>query len=724
MTPAIHYRPSSSYTEQWFPVHVRQFLVNISHHRTLSVSDDGRVAIASGPFLNVLHPPPVPPFRPAPKPHLRLVYSVEAHAETSSKDSAIADSQLTSVVWAADALLLLDGTSTLIVLRFPDSLDANNISPDLTSDLWRPSPLISSSSSNNSYQRSSEKKNVRCFAFTRLPYTVDDDSDHRLIFFPVVAYGTDESAELCPYSFDGKADKACLISIPTRIHSVCTTAIACVDGVKTKSDLVTAVALSDAMQNIIVYTVIVNMNSDGPTLTFEKVWMSESNVPLGPVASLSWCLHSERSSFLSLAIAKGNDVIVADWGFAACTALSKTEWGSPRIVCIRDAHDHVVTSAHVCYDGSMVSAGMDGRVIRWRIYSQQDDISNVDREISAAIVHEYGENNEPVMALERTANGFAIATLASTVSNNQENCDDFSVRKNSNLVRRAAFQLLLCPPYGSVDDIESSILSCARRLMNHPSLLDQPITTWDASHFLHTFVDVSTSVVPRLREQLAEMAEIHEKKYESSSQLFVQRCRVILWLARVLDHPDCPEKDVQGIIKEVCRRIRNSVLLVQYSRCLQNFLELQKKDQHFSQLELLSLEHMCQFVSAWRAEGWAQSQASLQVVRDVRIWLEPFLANGENLTSTCTVCSCSSIETPLLADAMDPSTVWCTAGHTFSRCVSTALPVTDVISLECAGCSSRSVNIPKNTFLWIAGQGHCCICRGGLVGANCEAGYL
>lgn len=721
--PAYHYRPTSSVTENWLLVHVRRMFVHTFHHHTLAIAADGRVAVATGPFLTILHPPPVTPFRPTLNPPLRLVYSDENVSTLSRKDTLSTTSHLTYITWAHHNILLLSGFFSLYILKPPPYPDTLNFSPNSSCHFWVPQPLsLPHQQLDNSHVPKS--RTVRCLAHTRIfSSTRHGETEQTIKFFPYIAYGTDYSAELFPSPVSSQSSNPPVINLSHfRIHSVCTTAIACVDGIQTSSDFVTAVALADVSLLVTVYSISLNFKEDQPSLSSQKVWASSHNVPPGPVISMSWSLHSTGSSLLILAIAMGNDVVIVHWTSTAKIFDSHT-WTHPQIHCVRDAHDHVVTAVQVCHDGSVASASMDGRVICWRVnpIPHEAGVLSTNLEIAANILQERSENNEPVMALERTVNAFALVTLTSTSRHGQEVCDSEVMRKYTGTQRRTVIRVLVSPPNGTPDQIQMAIISCAQRLMNHPSLLDQPLTYWDVSHFLHSIPAVSEEVVPRLRTRLVEMVEAHENGQEKIFQQFVHRCRVLLWLARVIDHPDGVNEETHNVVRELSRRIRNSILFVRYLTSLQNFLTLVKKGDEQSETERLSLGHMCQFVSAWHVLGLALNDSTLHAVREVQRWLEPFAGQGENLSNRCTVCDCSGSETVLVADGMDPSSVWCTAGHSFSRCVVSALPLVDSVSLECSACRSRACRLQDKELNWIKQRGHCPLCNGGLVSAHSEA---
>lgn len=567
--------------------------------------------------------------------------------------------------------------------------------------------------------------NIHCFSVARVCY-VPDHTPHRFDFSTYLVCGTEEGADIYPLDVDNTTSNLPQPQYSFSLHNSCTVSIACNDGVPLDSGVRTVVALADSSNTIFVYSVTLKLLPGVPVLRSTRLWVSSASLPPGPVITLSWSLHSTRDSFITLAGAVGNDVIVIDWVSSTSTVLTSSEWQAPHVWCVRDAHDNVVTAVQICYDGSVVSAGMDGKVLCWRVnraLAPATPTENQNVDIIASVLQEHCDSNEPVMALERTSNAFAVVSVTSSSRQGQEVCDTDIMRKYTGTARRTMMRFLVLPPYGSADDVERAILYRTERLMNHPSLLDRPFTVWDASHFLHSFLDCASAVVPRLCTRLVGMMEEHEKTNEVSTQSFVQRARALLWLCRVVSHPDATDAETHTTVNDISRRLRNSLLFVRYVYSLQQFYSLGlTSEATTTRDERISLDHMCQFVSAYRVSGWEQAESGLQLVRKIRHWLEPFVASGESMTSTCSVCNCAGLEVPLLADGLDPGTMWCTGGHSFSRCVCTGLPVREAVAIDCAGCSARAVEMTETEFKWIYERGQCALCKGGLVGAHCEAG--
>lgn len=326
------------------------------------------------------------------------------------------------------------------------------------------------------------------------------------------------------------------------------------------------------------------------------------------------------------------------------------------------------------------------------------------------------------MGLETTANAFAVVSVTSTSRQGQELCDSEVLKKYSGAARRTTLRLVVVPPYGSADDIEKAIMSCVSRMGEHASFLDRAVTVWDASHFLHSFSDCSSQVVPRLCDNLVNLVREHEAIDEECAQKFVQRARALLWLGRVIDHPDSDSSTVRVPVEQVSRRLRNTLLFVRYVKNMQAFCSPAYAPKKTNRLERKALGQMCQFVSAWRVRGWNGGDSGIEAVRGVRRWLEPYAGDGEGVLTWCAVCLTGGVEVPLVADGMDPGTVWCSSGHSFSRCVSTGVAVDGAVSMECSGCGARALAMKDGEFEWVEEQALCSLCKGGLVGEQCEAG--
>lgn len=741
----LHYHTASTTPEQWLIVHVRRLFVHTFHNQTICLSADGRIAVAVGPFLLILHPPPVPPFRPTLNPPLRLIFSIQPnHAKppvAARKDTLITSSHLTAVSWTHHCLLLLTGYASLTFLKPPPhapnfaQISSSEQSPHswIPDNFSLPKQFLKSPLTEKKPEKSfgvdplPDLEKIECYVYTRL-CVVNEFQVDTVAFFPFLVYGNHDAAQIIPVRSKHSLlpHSTNLIMAPFRIHNVSTTAVSCVEGVSSNSEMVTAVAVADASLCIVVYTLKLSFDMEGPFISSQKVWSSLDSLPPGPVVSFSWSLPGTRNSLLTLAVGKGNDVVILDWVSQLADSISTELWSRPQIHFIDDAHDHIITGVQICQDGSVVSSAMDGRIICWRINPVQTESinSSVECGIIANVLQECADAKEPVMALERTANAFAFAALASVSRHGQEVCDTEVTRKSSGQHRRTILRICAIPPYGTPENVESTIMSCVERLINHPSCLDQPLTFWDVSHFLHSFHECATAVVPRLRQRLVEMVESHEKGNEKSTQKFIQRSRVLLWLARIIDHPDgiIVDHESHDVVKDLSRRLRNSLLFVQFVNSLHQFLAIASDLSGRSHLERLALENMCQFVSTWRVLGVDVLETGLQAVREVRKWMQPFIEEGESLSCNCSICSSHGSETLLVVDGVDPSSVWCIAGHSFPRCVVSALPVVEAVSMECAACGARAYSLPEDGFNWLAQRGHCALCNGGIVSSQCEAG--
>lgn len=111
---------------------------------------------------------------------------------------------------------------------------------------------------------------------------------------------------------------------------------------------------------------------------------------------LALSLHSAQNSLFSLVATSGNDVIIMDWGYSSDILMNSDKWVSPRIHCIHDARVHIVKVVQICHDGSVVSAGMNGHVVCWRININGIPIepTSVDKPIPtfAAVLQGKAEN--------------------------------------------------------------------------------------------------------------------------------------------------------------------------------------------------------------------------------------------------------------------------------------------------------------------------------------------
>lgn len=726
MPPVLVHKfsPTSSTPERWISVHIRRLHNHTLHHNALSVNDDGRIAFASGQSLNILHPPSHPPLKPSLCPALRCI--LPASIDSSTRKDALTFNFTSTLIWVHPAILFLNGASSLTLLRLPAVPD-NDLRFSLDVSLrWDVTTLslLPHPSQGLPGDLSSCINKFRTISVTRVAHPhKSEDPTSSLLFTSFLVCATETATDL--YPIDAHASESTFstpISSAIRLHHRRTVTIACADSVSTEQGLCTLVALSDDARKLVIYSI--TMDSDSPlSIQARQLWISDESLPPVPILSLSWSQHSARNSFITLAASFGNDVMISDWGYASDSALNSHICNNPRIQYISDAHHHIVTGVQICHDGSVVSAGMDGRIVCWRVNANLTPDESGDAihpaPIIATVLQDRSEVNETVMALKGTSNAFAVILVAATARVGHEVSDpDFS-RKYNGSARRTTVQLLVVPPYGSAEDIEQSIISCTNRLMSHPSKLDRPLTLWDASHFIHFFERCAAEVVPRLCIWLTDMVEKLESGEASSTQQFVQRSRALLWLCRVINHPQGSRSDIRTTVEDASRRLLNSLLYVRYAVSLHQFSKVRDCIKS-SCGERMALENMCQFISVWRAKGWAGREAAVQTVGEVQQWLAPYVQEGERLSTNCPICACLGLETPVVLVSMDPSTLCCPHQHSFQRCVLSGLPMTDTIALECCGCGATAVPFDRRNFDWMCSKGECPLCKGGMVDSQCE----
>lgn len=728
-TLIYHFSATSCTPEEWLLIHSRHLQIHTLYHNALSVSDDGRIAFATGPVLNVLQPPLKPPLHSTLNSALRHVFAAEAQPSALRKDTTSTSHNLSGLIWADTAILLRDGSASLTMLRLPQRLkNSLQFSMDV-SQRWDPTPLslLPPPSEGLPSDVSPMTNRLRYITFMRISHCEDEnDPNSSLLFTSFLVCATESATDLYPLDINASQSSFSRpMSSAFRIHNRCSITASCVDGVSTDSGLCTLIAVSDDIRQLTIYAVSVQQ-SNPLSLKSVKIWNSAESLPPAPILSLSWSLHSARNSFITLVTTSGNDVVILDWGYSSDPSMNSHAWVSPRIHCVVDAHEHIVTAVQICHDGSVISAGMDGRVVCWRINisSIQVEPTNVQDPIPtfAAVLQGKSEKTEPVMALKRTANAFAIVTINSTLTtrNPQETCDVDSSRKSNSSSTNTVLQLLVIPPYGTVDDVERSIIVRTHRLMSHPSLLDRPMMSWDAAHFIHFFKDCADAVVPRLFAQLVEMTNKLEAGEEESVQQFVQRTRALLWLCRVIDHPHSEKTSVNASVKDVSKRLHNSLLYVHYVHSLRNFVSDGGDVPRCTRSERVALESMCQFTMAWQAQGWAGRKDAPETVSKVQKLLTSHTGSDECLSSMCVVCASIEKEVPLILVGMDPATLRCLEKHEFQRCVLSGLPVTESVALECASCKAQALAFGQGEFEWLWMKKECVLCKGGLVDSQCE----
>lgn len=710
--PVFFYTPMSKRPEPWLAVHTRRLFVHTVHHNVLSVGRDGRVAIASGPHVTLMHLPPFTPFRPILNPPMRRIYSEDA-CRVPRKDTLSTNTHFTAINWAGGHVVGLSGVTTLLVLRPSPTPDTTDISPNSDSRLWLHRQFVLPHQQDNPPYRESV---IRCVAHTRLRApTTGQIAEDLCTYHPVIVYGTNNSANLIPLPSNDDEQQVSLP--PLEIHPTCTTCIACIEGVTFNGTISTVIALADVTRAVFVYKVSLHNIGKKMAYSVQMVYRSEG-IPVSPITSLTWSMHSSRSSFITLAIGLGNNVVVMDWISSAIASDSET-WSRPQIHCILDAHEQVVTSVEICHDGCIVSCCMDGRISCWRINPllADQDSSSSHFEISAAIIQEGTEGIEPVLNLERSTNAFGVISVTSTSRLNHDPLEADEIRKFSCAARRTLIQVHVVPPFGSAEQVETAIFSCLDRLLTHPTHFDQPLTFWDVAHFIYSISEVSAEIVPQLNARLAELVDELENGAETSTQRYMHKCRVILWLARVISHPDGTDLHDRKSVADLSKRIRNSLLFVYYNATIQKYLSVSNEAVRLSELEYRALDNMCYFLSTWNVRGYALAEPIEGTVAAVRAHIDKFF-NGPDLASKCVVCKQTGVDNAVNVDAEDPGTFRCSVGHMWERCVLSGMPSDEVVSLECTACAASAYHLPEDLFKWIVHRDVCVLCRGGLVSGH------
>lgn len=728
-SPVYHFSATSSAPEDWLPIHSRRLQVQTLHHDALSVHDDGRIAFCTGSVLNVFHPPLQPPLYSALKSALRRVYIVNRKPNDCRKDTVSTANLLSALIWVDTAILVKNGAGFLTMLRLPQRPD-NNLRFALDSSyLWHPTPLslLPPPSERLPTDMSSSTNRLRYITFARISYLEDEnDANSALCFTSFIVCATESATDLYPIDVNAPPSTFSRpISSAFRLHDRCTITASCIDGIQTAQGLRTLVALSDETPQITVYAVRL-LRSNPVTLESTRLWNSAQCLPPSPIVSLSWSLHSARNSFITLATTSGNDVVIIDWGYSSQISVDAPTWNAPRIHCVVDAHEQLVTSVQVCHDGCVVSAGMDGRVICWRINinAMQIEPTQADSPMPAfaAVLQERGDRCEPVMALKRTCNAFAIVVVNSTMYTHHvtDSGETESCLKSSSSAPDTLVRLLVIPPYGTAEDVEKSMVSHTRRLMSDPSLLDRPMMSWDASHVIHYFSDCADAVVPKLVNHLTDMTKQLECAEERVAQRFIQRARALLWLCRVMDHPHCENSSVDGRIKDIFRRLSNSLLYMHYMLSLRKLLAMKCDLSECSRNELASIENMCEFVLAWDAKGWGGGADDLRCVEEVKGRALKVGKKGGEFSMKCPVCRCEDKPSVLMACDTDAGCMRCAENHVFQRCVSTGLIVDECVALECCGCKAQGIVYAPGEFEWLWAERVCALCKGGMIDSQCE----
>lgn len=252
---------------------------------------------------------------------------------------------------------------------------------------------------------------------------------------------------------------------------------------------------------------------------------------------------------------------------------------------------------------------------------------------------------------------------------------------------------------------------------------------WDIELFLEQLAgDNENSVLNALRERFYSMQKnIKDKNIPNASkETFNHYSRVALCLSQLIMRTGGTDITAIESMEHAHKEITNSVLCIHYDACLASFDRSKAAVEKVSTDEFRSLESMCQFISLSNGQMLWEPDSVLGRVRAVREALSSRIARGESTVIPCAVCGLDAI-VPLVSDAQEPNSFYCTSNDCFTRCVLTALPCTDVVPLICYTCEAKAVRMSFDPhgergeeFRWIEDIGRCPMCLGPLLPSSVE----
>lgn len=424
------------------------------------------------------------------------------------------------------------------------------------------------------------------------------------------------------------------------------------------------------------------------------------------VSCLKWEGTSLRGAFLSLLIAGANGVMVLSWD-------ESLDWKNVEKHCLKQAHKELafVTEAALCIDGSVVTAGLDGALIRWR-FSRGEGRCTAECEM----IQQAGAEQELVMSCVSTMNGFGVFSQTTTRKTGVEARDmnDISGGKFSATARRTFLGLYIIPEV--FGDTENAIMCAVQRISSKEC---QAVCMWDIELFLDHHDYRSDGLVDRLAQRCDELLGIHAERGEGMRPgLYYQRGRALYWLCGMISQYGNGQYPHMEITRT---KVRNSLLCAHYTRTLISVRDSGTSIDDMNALERQALECMCQFLSSTSSEYVLAQANTHELVVQIRELLHPFLARGETIAPVCVICA--PLPVPLVADGHEAGTFFCLRGDYFDRCVMTGLPVSEVVPYTCGSCEGRGIALEKGMFEWVTRRGYCSICNCRLLLSKVESIY-
>lgn len=570
------------------------------------------------------------------------------------------------------------------------------------------------------------ERQVRCLACckvfknNRSNPALDCDSRHYLLV------GTREGTFL--NDFSGIEDVNTLSERPLQLHSTWSASLCCLEDVPFSNRAMTLVAVGGPSGDLTCYGIWLEQEDSSTFILMSRcLWRSQPSLLFGPVTSVVWGGEHSDQGRVKLAVSAGNTIAVLSWSINSETTADFRIWQTPCVHRVRDAHVQMVSSVQIVADGSLLSSSLDGTVCLWMI-DEWDDGEDESGKVFFFRVHDALKRLEPVMGMEKTVCGLGVLVLTTANQGYTEVRIVNEDPKYAAASRRSLLSLLMIPFKRDGKKMVDCILSVIDKLANTRRYVGEAIAMWDIELCMHQ-VDVEESgVLQALRQKFYEMMEALTQKRnpEQPKHAYEHFARVTLCLSQLILRAG--GTDIPAI--ERMERARKEMVAVvwcsHYDQCLQSFLDGAFDVQSASIDECRALDSMCQFTLACKPKMMWDGQATMERVRRVREALEPRLSQGQ-CGLPCPLCE-PDMSIPLVCDAADPCSFYCSEGDVFTRCVVTALPVVDAVPLVCYCCEARAQERHfdphggnrQGEFGWIGMSGQCPQCMSPLLPSSVE----
>lgn len=502
------------------------------------------------------------------------------------------------------------------------------------------------------------------------------------------------------------------------LHIGWSAVIECLPAVRVEGKYMTLVAVGGAFGQLCVYSVWLDGSEENVVLRSKLLWSADSPALFGSIASMSWSFGDPFQKYVRLAVASGETVVIVDW-----TNVEGGEgeqfWANPQFHRIGEAHNKLVSSVQVLLDGSVVSSAVDGEIYVWKLSEEADGGDGTYRKISCLSVGKGAGGAESVMAMQRSMNGLGVLLLMSSSRTRAEVQDEEEEAKNKYGAgaRRTIISLCIQPPVRGVEGVKRYLFSIVDALVLSPRYIGQPIKLWDMEMFIEQFgPSEENELLKAISERFYDMLDTAKRgKIPScSKRVFHHYLRVTHALSQLIRRIGGAGIEAIEMLEQASSDVNNAVLTFHYDACLASFLA--KSEKTVSKEECRALECMCQFVSITNRELLWDAAETYSRMANVREQLAQLGEGADASMVPCAICS-PEIFIPLVSNAADATSFYCARGDSYTRCVLTGLPVTDVVPLVCHGCDAKAVaeefdpfGQKKGEFGWIENVGICPLC--------------